>query len=76
MAKIIGTIGREIPDSRGNPTVEVEVTLEGGACGRAALPSGASTGCASRSSWGRPPCTPAAALSCARRGDPNKGETP
>jgi enolase len=36
--------GREIIDSRGNPTVEVEVTLEGGAMGRAAVPSGASTG--------------------------------
>ena len=36
--------GREILDSRGNPTVEVEVTLEGGATGRAAVPSGASTG--------------------------------
>ena len=36
--------GREILDSRGNPTVEVEVTLEGGAIGRAAVPSGASTG--------------------------------
>ena len=37
-------IGREILDSRGNPTVEVEVTLECGAIGRAAVPSGASTG--------------------------------
>ena len=37
-------IGREILDSRGNPTVEVEVTLESGAFGRAAVPSGASTG--------------------------------
>ncbi|MEZ4406520.1 MAG: phosphopyruvate hydratase [Polyangiales bacterium] len=37
-------IGREILDSRGNPTVEVEVFLEGGASGRAAVPSGASTG--------------------------------
>jgi enolase len=37
-------IGREILDSRGNPTVEVEVTLEGGGRGRAAVPSGASTG--------------------------------
>ncbi len=37
-------IGREVLDSRGNPTVEVEVTLEGGAVGRAAVPSGASTG--------------------------------
>jgi len=36
--------GREILDSRGNPTVEVEVTLEGGVVGRAAVPSGASTG--------------------------------
>ncbi|MEI8115035.1 MAG: phosphopyruvate hydratase, partial [Bacteroidia bacterium] len=37
-------VGREILDSRGNPTVEVEVTLECGAFGRAAVPSGASTG--------------------------------
>ena len=37
-------IGREILDSRGNPTVEVDLTLEGGAMGRAAVPSGASTG--------------------------------
>src|SRR6266487_96588 len=36
--------GREILDSRGNPTVEVDVTLEGGVMGRAAVPSGASTG--------------------------------
>jgi len=36
--------GRQILDSRGNPTVEVEVRLESGACGRAAVPSGASTG--------------------------------
>jgi enolase len=36
--------GREIVDSRGNPTVEVDVALEGGASGRAAVPSGASTG--------------------------------
>jgi len=35
---------REILDSRGNPTVEVDVTLESGAFGRAAVPSGASTG--------------------------------
>ncbi|HLO27290.1 MAG TPA: phosphopyruvate hydratase, partial [Geobacteraceae bacterium] len=44
MAKIARIIGREILDSRGNPTVEVEVTLEDGAFGRAAVPSGASTG--------------------------------
>jgi enolase len=44
MGKIVRTVGREILDSRGNPTVEVEVILEGGAFGRAAVPSGASTG--------------------------------
>ena len=44
MTTIIDVIGREILDSRGNPTVEVEVYLEGGAMGRAAVPSGASTG--------------------------------
>ncbi|MFZ1249095.1 MAG: phosphopyruvate hydratase, partial [Candidatus Saccharimonadales bacterium] len=37
-------IARQIIDSRGNPTVETDVTLEGGAIGRAAVPSGASTG--------------------------------
>lgn len=42
--EITGVYGREILDSRGNPTVEVEVCLEGGAVGRAAVPSGASTG--------------------------------
>src|SRR5262245_18391281 len=36
--------GREILDSRGNPTIEVDVRVEGGALGRAAVPSGASTG--------------------------------
>ena len=44
MSEIISVIGREIIDSRGNPTVEVEVMLESGATGRAAVPSGASTG--------------------------------
>ncbi len=44
MPTIADVHGRQIPDSRGNPTVEVEVTLEGGATGRAAVPSGASTG--------------------------------
>jgi enolase len=44
MSSIIDIHGREILDSRGNPTVEVEVTLESGASGRAAVPSGASTG--------------------------------
>src|SRR5207248_2061974 len=44
MSAIIDIIAREILDSRGNPTVEVDVTLEDGAFGRAAVPSGASTG--------------------------------
>ncbi|MEO1649392.1 MAG: phosphopyruvate hydratase [Pseudomonadota bacterium] len=44
MTQIIDIVGREILDSRGNPTVEVEVVLEDGALGRAAVPSGASTG--------------------------------
>ncbi len=44
MSGIIDIAGREILDSRGNPTVEVEVTLDSGAFGRAAVPSGASTG--------------------------------
>ena len=42
--KIVGVKGREILDSRGNPTVEAEVTLENGIRGRASVPSGASTG--------------------------------
>jgi enolase len=44
MHTITGIMAREILDSRGNPTVEVDVTVEGGAFGRAAVPSGASTG--------------------------------
>ena len=44
MSEIIGVLGRQILDSRGNPTLEVDVTLESGAMGRAAVPSGASTG--------------------------------
>jgi enolase len=44
MTAIVDIKGREILDSRGNPTVEVDVTLESGAFGRAAVPSGASTG--------------------------------
>ena len=42
--EIVDVLGREILDSRGNPTVEVEVTLDDGSMGRAAVPSGASTG--------------------------------
>ena len=44
MSAIVDIAGREILDSRGNPTVEVDVTLEDGSFGRAAVPSGASTG--------------------------------
>ncbi len=44
MSRIVDVKGREILDSRGNPTVEVEVFLEDGSLGRAAVPSGASTG--------------------------------
>src|SRR5256884_7884951 len=44
MIAIVDIIGREILDSRGNPTVEVDVLLEDGSLGRAAVPSGASTG--------------------------------
>ncbi len=44
MTAIVDIIGREILDSRGNPTVEVDVVLESGVVGRAAVPSGASTG--------------------------------
>jgi enolase len=44
MTAIVDIIGREILDSRGNPTVEVDVVLEDGSMGRAAVPSGASTG--------------------------------
>ena len=42
--EIVKVVGREILDSRGNPTVEVDVHLTSGAFGRAAVPSGASTG--------------------------------
>ena len=42
--KIVKVHGREILDSRGNPTVEVDISLDGGAFGRAMVPSGASTG--------------------------------
>src|SRR4051795_4432023 len=44
MTDIVEIIGREVLDSRGNPTVEVDVILEDGSRGRAAVPSGASTG--------------------------------
>ena len=44
MTMIVDILAREILDSRGNPTVEVDVVLEDGSLGRAAVPSGASTG--------------------------------
>src|SRR5215469_9358433 len=44
MSDIIDVIARQILDSRGNPTIEVDVVLESGVMGRAAVPSGASTG--------------------------------
>ncbi|HJM83444.1 MAG TPA: phosphopyruvate hydratase [Nitrospinota bacterium] len=44
MSEIVGIFGRQIFDSRGNPTIEVDAALESGAFGRAAVPSGASTG--------------------------------
>src|SRR5438477_5221639 len=44
MTEIVDIVAREILDSRGNPTVEVDVVLEDGSMGRAAVPSGASTG--------------------------------
>ena len=44
MTTIVDIIGREVLDSRGNPTVEAEVLLESGVIGRATVPSGASTG--------------------------------
>src|ERR1700730_4271663 len=44
MSRLAGVNAREISDSRGNPTIEAEVRLQSGALGRAAVPSGASTG--------------------------------
>jgi enolase len=44
MARILSITAREILDSRGNPTIEADVHLESGVAGRAAVPSGASTG--------------------------------
>lgn len=44
MTEIVDVFAREILDSRGNPTIEVDVTLEDGSSGRAGVPSGASTG--------------------------------
>ena len=50
MNKITDIYAREVIDSRGNPTIEVEVSLDNGVTGRAAVPSGASTGVSVRPS--------------------------
>ena len=50
MSAIIDIVGRQILDSRGNPTVEADVITENGVVGRAAVPSGASTGVQNRRS--------------------------
>ena len=71
MSAIVDVVAREILDSRGNPTVEADVLLESGIMGRAAVPSGASTGffCFSLSfacCWPAPPWrNTAASTSCA-----------
>ena len=53
MTAIVDIIGREILDSRGNPTIEVDVVLEDGSLGRAAVPSGATPSCPLRTAWPR-----------------------
>ena len=59
MSRISSVHARQILDSRGNPTVEVEVALEGGALGRAAVPSGASTAASvDGRSGAKPPSSP------------------
>jgi enolase len=69
MATIDAVGAREILDSRGNPTVEVEVELDDGTVARAAVPSGASTGASRRSSAAT--ATPAtSAWACSRRSMP------
>jgi enolase len=61
---IIDIVAREILDSRGNPTVEVDVVLEDGSMGRAAVPSGASTGAHELSSCGTATRSVTAARAC------------
>ena len=51
MSEIISVLAREVIDSRGNPTVEADVKLASGALGRAAVPSGASTGSREAIEW-------------------------
>ena len=63
MSEIIDVYGREVLDSRGNPTVEVEVALADGSVGRAIVPSGASTGEPSSCATATPTATWARACS-------------
>jgi enolase len=67
MTAIIDIIGREILDSRGNPTVEVDVMLDDGSRGRAGVPSGASTGATRRSNCAMAIKNAISARACARR---------
>ena len=67
MSEIILVQAREILDSRGNPTVEVEIGLASGASGRAAVPSGASTGA------GEALAAPRGEREGAHRGNDNRG---
>ena len=71
MSAIADIVGREILDSRGNPTVEADVVLDSGAMGRAAVPSGASTGAheAVELRDNDPARYPARAAPCAPRAD-------
>ena len=83
MSEIIDVTAREILDSRGNPTVEVDVTLETGATGRAAVPSGASTGAheavelrdGDKKRYGGKGVTKAVATSTARSSTPSRAWT-
>jgi hypothetical protein len=70
MTAIIDIIGREILDSRGNPTVEVDVVLEDGSVGRAAVPSGASTGSTETYSMDPSPSKNRPTPPCGRRSPP------
>ena len=67
MSAIVDIVGREVLDSRGNPTVECDVLLESGVMGRAAVPSGASTGSREAIEGSRPPKAHQAAAGCVAR---------
>ena len=64
MSKIARVAGRQILDSRGNPTVEADVVLEDGSRGRAAVPSGASTGSMKRWNCATPTSRAISARAC------------